>query len=47
MELKVSPPADEKKRIEQRLKLEELTANLDALTGGWFSREIRRRNGRR
>ena len=47
IDLFLSPPADEKKRIEQRLKLEELTANLDALTGGWFSREIRRRNGRR
>ncbi len=42
IELFMSLPEDRKKRIEKNLRLEELTANLDALTGGWFSSEIGR-----
>jgi hypothetical protein len=29
---------------ERALQLEELTAQLDALTGGWFERELERRS---
>ncbi|MCM8770580.1 MAG: hypothetical protein NC936_01755 [Candidatus Omnitrophica bacterium] len=34
---------DEKKRMEKELRIEELTANLDALTGGKFSRALKKR----
>lgn len=34
----------EKDPVEMRLKVDEATAQLDALTGGWFSREIKRRS---
>ncbi len=32
---------DRKKRSSKLLRLEELTASIDALTGGYFSREIK------
>lgn len=37
LELLVSPPQDPKERIKQELKIQELTAQLDGLTGGYFS----------
>ncbi len=40
MEL-LSANLDSKKRIEKELKLEELTASLDALTGGYFSKSLK------
>jgi predicted tellurium resistance membrane protein TerC len=43
MEVLMHPPTDPKREIEQALKLQELTARLDGLTGGWFSEQI---NGR-
>ena len=43
IELKQDPPKDVDEYIEKELRLQELTANIDAMTGGWFSREIERR----
>jgi hypothetical protein len=40
MEL-LSANLDSKKRMEKELKLEELTASLDALTGGYFSKSLK------
>jgi hypothetical protein len=40
MELLMNPPADPKREVEQELKLQELTARLDGLTGGWFSERV-------
>ena len=31
-----------KERVKQELRIAELTAYLDGLTGGWFSKQIRR-----
>lgn len=41
VELLMSPPQDPRARVTKDLRLEELTANIDALTGGWFSKRIR------
>jgi len=40
LELLLEPSDDLKERLEKRLRLEELTAGLNALTGGYFSRRI-------
>lgn len=37
VELLLNPPSDLRAQIESQLRLQELTANLDALTGGAFS----------
>jgi hypothetical protein len=37
VELKLSPPTSLNEQIESELRLQEMTANLDALTGGQFS----------
>jgi photosystem II stability/assembly factor-like uncharacterized protein len=39
-ELFFAPAADLKVKIEQELRLRELTANIDALTGGYFSKRL-------
>lgn len=38
-ELLISPPQEPQTMIEKELRLEELTASIDALTGGYLSRE--------
>lgn len=37
-----SPPSDERLKIETELRIQELTADLDALTGGYFSEQVNR-----
>ncbi|MCB9556282.1 MAG: hypothetical protein H6707_09290 [Deltaproteobacteria bacterium] len=41
------PPRDLATRISQRIRIEELTGLLDAMTGGYMSRKIERRGRRR
>ena len=37
----LNPPEDVSKRLDVELKIQELTATLDSLTGGWFSQQLR------
>lgn len=41
-DLALSPPADPKTQVDKSLTLEELTAQLDALTGGYFSAALKK-----
>ena len=40
-EVMMTPPKNPQENIIRRLRLEELTANIDALTGGYFSRNLK------
>ena len=39
----LSPVYDDMERMRRDLRQQELTADLDALTGGWFSIELKKR----
>ena len=41
IELLVNPPKDRTERIKMELRVQELTADIDAFTGGWFSEQLR------
>ncbi|UCB57189.1 MAG: hypothetical protein JSV30_00950 [Candidatus Omnitrophota bacterium] len=43
-ELIVRPPKKTEDKLAQTLRLQELTANIDALTGGYFSRQLKMAN---
>ena len=38
----LDPPSDAIERLRRELEIQELTAGIDALTGGWFSEELSR-----
>lgn len=40
VQLFLSPPADPVERLRRELEIQELTASIDALTGGWFSAQL-------
>ncbi|MBI4335210.1 MAG: hypothetical protein HY589_00980 [Candidatus Omnitrophica bacterium] len=42
IDLLINPPKNVQSKLEKELRLQELTAGIDALTGGWFSKMIRK-----
>lgn len=42
VEQEINPPESVQKALRAQLRIDGLTADLDALTGGWFSEEMRR-----
>jgi len=42
IDMVLNPPEDASDRLRKELRIQELTADIDALTGAWFSGELRR-----
>jgi len=40
VDMMLSPPTDAQTKITKELRLEELTSLIDAMTGGWFGKEM-------
>ena len=38
----INPPTDLRSAVRRQLQIDALTADLDALTGGWFSRQLKK-----
>ncbi len=46
VEMILTPPTNRETMLTKELRLEELTGLIDAMTGGWFQRELERREAR-
>lgn len=42
IDMLMNPPTEVSARLDAELKIQEMTATLDSLTGGWFSKNIRK-----
>ena len=40
VQLLLNPPSDTVERLRRELEIQELTASIDALTGGWFGEQL-------
>lgn len=43
IDMMMNPPQDVAQKLEADLKIQEMTATLDAMTGGWFSKQLKNR----
>ncbi|MCL2325067.1 MAG: hypothetical protein FWC40_00985 [Proteobacteria bacterium] len=46
VEMSMNPPTDVADRLKRELAIQELTAQLDAMTGGWYSGQLRQKASR-